>query len=57
MSVPSKKSSKKKPRKKSKAAKEAVDLPDDEAIKKLFPASLVRKINKEIEHEPHNKEG
>ena len=32
--------------------KAAVDLPDDEAIRKLFPKKLVEKVNKDVGHEP-----
>ena len=42
-----------KPRKKKiKDGKAATELPDDEAIRKLFPKRVVDKINKDIEHEP-----
>jgi hypothetical protein len=34
------------------AAKKAVDLPDDEAIRKLFPKKVVDVANKEIDHKP-----
>jgi hypothetical protein len=37
------------------AAQKATDLPDDEAIRKLFPAKVVKKANKEIGHEPAKK--
>ncbi len=30
----------------------AVELPDDEAIRKLFPKKLVEKVNKDVGHEP-----
>ena len=45
------------PRKKvpKKKAKEATELPDDEAIRKLFPGRVVTKTNKEIGHKPVKK--
>jgi hypothetical protein len=38
-----------------KAAQRATELPDDQAIRKLFPAKVVKKANKEIDHEPTKK--
>ena len=46
MSQPSKS-----PRKK-KLPANITELPDDEAIVKLFPKKLIREINREIGHEP-----
>lgn len=34
------------------AAKKAVELPDDQAIRKLFPKSVVDQTNKAIDHKP-----
>lgn len=31
------------------------DLPDDDAIRQLFPKRVVTRVNKEIEHEPGGK--
>jgi hypothetical protein len=45
MSEPSKKPLRKSP-------KPDPNLPDDEAIRKLFPKRLVERVNREIEHEP-----
>lgn len=36
-------------------AKKAASLPDDEAIRKLFPAKVVKKANQEIDHKPVKK--
>jgi hypothetical protein len=48
MSEPSKKPPKpRKPR--------ATDLPDDEAIKRLFPSRVVKKVNQDIGHVPAKK--
>jgi len=49
MSEPSKKPSKDREREK---WKKVVDLPDDEAIRKLFPKKVVEEINREIDHKP-----
>ena len=56
MSEPSKSSKKKKPKvdRKKKAAEEATKLPDDEAIRKLFPKAVVNKVNKAIDHKPRS---
>lgn len=48
MSQPQKKLPKKK-------AKAATELPDDQAIRKLFPGRVVTKANKEIGHKPAKK--
>lgn len=37
------------------AAKKAIELPDDKAIRKLFPKEVVRKANQEIDHKPTKK--
>lgn len=52
MSEPSKKSSKKANDRKRKQGEKATELPDDQAIRKLFPKKVVDKVNKDIEHEP-----
>ena len=48
MSRPSDKSHKKK----AKDGEKATELPDDEAILKLFPKRVVDNVNEEIEHKP-----
>ena len=40
--------------KKTKDGEAATDLPDDDAIRKLFPKKVVDEVNKEIEHEPNS---
>jgi hypothetical protein len=37
------------------AAKRATELPDDEAIRKLFPAKVVKTANEQIGHVPVKK--
>lgn len=52
MSSPSKK-----PRKKKKPIdpKKLLEMPDDQAIRKLFPPKLIDKIDEEIDHARHPK--
>jgi len=52
MSRPSKSPKKKKKTKRQREAEEAVELPDDQAIRKLFPKKVVDYLNKEIDHKP-----
>jgi hypothetical protein len=37
---------------KRRAKRPPIELPDDDAISRLFPKKVVRKVNKEIGHEP-----
>lgn len=50
MSEPSKKSPKKANDRKRKQGEKATELPDDQAIRKLFPKKVVDQVNREIEH-------
>ena len=52
MSEPAKKSPKKLNDRKRKQGEKATELPDDQAIRKLFPKKVVDEVNKEIEHKP-----
>lgn len=52
MSEASKSPKKKANDRKRKAGKDATELPDDKAIRKLFPRKVVDKVNKEIDHKP-----
>lgn len=35
--------------------KKLAELPDEEAIRKLFPAKVVKKVDREIDHQPAKK--
>lgn len=48
--------SRKPPKKKQFKAKADPNLPDDESIRRLFPKNVVKKVNREIEHEPKSLE-